>query len=133
MDGYDDMYPTLEGKHGRIHSYIGWTMYRGSPPSDPIFWLHHSFIDLILERWLRRTDALGLLSMQNIQPTNTSSVGHARDECGVPHYPLTRNYDWMKPSYAFGYTFDYFANNDMSEPSVTTPYALKDNNAVPTK
>jgi tyrosinase len=62
------MAPELEGKHGKIHSFIGWTMYRGSPASDPIFWLHHSFIDLILERWIRIVSARGLLSLEVIMP-----------------------------------------------------------------
>jgi hypothetical protein len=62
-----------------------------------------------------------IIRQQNIQPLK-SSVGHGRDQCSTPLYPLARNRDWMKPSFAFGYTYDIFATTD--EPQVTTAYIV---------
>ncbi len=40
--------------HNRVHQWVGGQMTGGASPNDPIFWLHHSFIDLIWVRWQRQ-------------------------------------------------------------------------------
>lgn len=40
--------------HNRVHQWVGGHMIGGSSPNDPVFWLHHSFIDLVWVRWQRR-------------------------------------------------------------------------------
>jgi tyrosinase len=40
--------------HNRVHQWVGGHMIGGSSPNDPIFWLHHAFIDLVWVRWQRR-------------------------------------------------------------------------------
>lgn len=39
--------------HNRVHQWVGGHMIGGSSPNDPVFWLHHAFIDLIWARWQR--------------------------------------------------------------------------------
>ena len=39
--------------HNRVHQWVGGHMIGGSSPNDPVFWLHHAFIDLIWVRWQR--------------------------------------------------------------------------------
>ncbi|WP_046504225.1 tyrosinase family protein [Streptomyces odonnellii] len=40
--------------HNRVHRWVGGHMLGASSPNDPVFWLHHSFIDLLWDRWRRR-------------------------------------------------------------------------------
>lgn len=39
--------------HNRVHQWVGGHMVGGSSPNDPVFWLHHAFIDLVWVRWQR--------------------------------------------------------------------------------
>ncbi|WP_329133841.1 tyrosinase family protein [Streptomyces sp. NBC_01476] len=39
--------------HNRVHQWVGGHMIGASSPNDPVFWLHHAFIDLIWVRWQR--------------------------------------------------------------------------------
>ncbi|MDX6353216.1 MAG: tyrosinase [Streptomyces sp.] len=40
--------------HNRVHQWMGGHMIGASSPNDPVFWLHHAFIDLIWVRWQRQ-------------------------------------------------------------------------------
>ena len=48
---WDNFRTSLEGIHGTVHIRIGGQMGGASSPSDPIFWLHHGFIDKIWADW----------------------------------------------------------------------------------
>ncbi|MFD6276453.1 tyrosinase family protein [Streptomyces sp. NPDC060209] len=37
--------------HNRVHRWIGGSMAGAASPDDPVFWLHHAFIDLLWTRW----------------------------------------------------------------------------------
>ncbi|MFF3751701.1 tyrosinase family protein [Streptomyces sp. NPDC002018] len=39
--------------HNRVHRWVGGQMLGAASPSDPVFWLHHSFVDLLWDRWQR--------------------------------------------------------------------------------
>lgn len=39
--------------HNRVHRWVGGTMLGGASVNDPVFWLHHSFVDLVWSRWQR--------------------------------------------------------------------------------
>jgi hypothetical protein len=41
-----------------------------SPASDPIFFLYHSFIDLLLERWIRNAMSHGVFAKDNSLPVS---------------------------------------------------------------
>lgn len=41
----------LQGIHGWVHNAVGGTMALSSSPADPLFWLHHAFIDKLWEDW----------------------------------------------------------------------------------
>ncbi|MFI1091961.1 tyrosinase family protein [Streptomyces sp. NPDC020917] len=47
--------------HNRVHQWIGGHMIGGASPNDPVFWLHHAFIDLIWIRWQRKHPGSGYL------------------------------------------------------------------------
>ncbi len=59
---------TLEAApfHNRLHGLVGGTMGLSSSPADPIFWLHHAFIDKIWADW----QALH----PGVNPANTAEV-----------------------------------------------------------
>ncbi|MFD7706514.1 tyrosinase family protein [Streptomyces sp. NPDC059785] len=40
--------------HNRVHRWVGGHMLGGASVNDPVFWLHHSFVDLLWSRWQRR-------------------------------------------------------------------------------
>ncbi|MFF2504087.1 tyrosinase family protein [Streptomyces sp. NPDC058067] len=40
--------------HNRVHRWIGGHMLGAASVNDPVFWLHHSFIDLLWSRWQRQ-------------------------------------------------------------------------------
>ncbi|MCW8218682.1 tyrosinase family protein [Streptomyces griseolus] len=37
--------------HNRVHRWIGGSMAGAASPDDPVFWLHHAYIDLLWTRW----------------------------------------------------------------------------------
>ena len=41
----------LEGLHGLAHNAVGGTMATAASPADPLFWLHHAFVDRLWARW----------------------------------------------------------------------------------
>ncbi|KUN83353.1 tyrosinase [Streptomyces bungoensis] len=40
--------------HNRVHRWVGGLMVGGASVNDPVFWLHHAFVDLQWTRWRRR-------------------------------------------------------------------------------
>ncbi|MFD5157681.1 tyrosinase family protein [Streptomyces hawaiiensis] len=40
--------------HNRVHRWVGGAMVGGASVNDPVFWLHHAFVDLVWSRWQRR-------------------------------------------------------------------------------
>ncbi|PNG16911.1 tyrosinase family protein [Streptomyces cahuitamycinicus] len=40
--------------HNRVHRWVGGHMMGGASVNDPVFWLHHAFVDLLWLRWQRR-------------------------------------------------------------------------------
>lgn len=37
--------------HNRVHTWVGGSMSTGASPNDPVFWLHHCFIDKLWSDW----------------------------------------------------------------------------------
>ncbi|MGX1270052.1 tyrosinase family protein [Streptomyces phaeoluteigriseus] len=46
--------PTSWLNHNRVHRWVGGSMVGGASVNDPVFWLHHAFIDLLWTRWQQR-------------------------------------------------------------------------------
>ncbi|MFI9547069.1 tyrosinase family protein [Streptomyces sp. NPDC052016] len=40
--------------HNRVHRWVGGAMVGGASVNDPVFWLHHAFIDMLWSRWQHR-------------------------------------------------------------------------------
>ena len=52
-NNFDTFQNTLEAApfHNRLHVLVGGTMATSASPADPVFWLHHAFIDKIWDDW----------------------------------------------------------------------------------
>ncbi|MFE3495825.1 tyrosinase family protein [Streptomyces sp. NPDC059175] len=40
--------------HNRVHVWVGGQMVTGVSPNDPVFWMHHAFVDKLWSQWQRR-------------------------------------------------------------------------------
>jgi tyrosinase len=40
--------------HNRVHRWVGGAMLTSASVNDPVFWLHHAFVDLQWHQWQRR-------------------------------------------------------------------------------
>ncbi|MEU7282167.1 tyrosinase family protein [Streptomyces sp. NPDC045431] len=47
--------------HNRVHVWVGGHMATGASPNDPVFWLHHAFIDKLWADWQARHPGSGYL------------------------------------------------------------------------
>jgi tyrosinase len=47
--------------HNKVHQWIGGHMTGGTAPNDPVFWLHHAFVDLVWDRWQAKHPGSGYL------------------------------------------------------------------------
>ncbi|MEU9482077.1 tyrosinase family protein [Streptomyces decoyicus] len=51
--------------HNRVHVWVGGQMTTGASPNDPVFWLHHCFIDKLWAEWQRLHPKSGYLPTGN--------------------------------------------------------------------
>ncbi|XP_062917594.1 tyrosinase-like [Mobula hypostoma] len=105
LEGYQK--PSRSGSRGRtlhnlVHIYLNGTISKVAAASnDPIFLLHHAFIDKIWEDWLRaHPDRFHMYPLHSLVPE-----GHRWDSYMVPYLPPVRNIDYYKPSVHLGYTY----------------------------
>lgn len=61
---WDQFRSRLESIHNPVHVFVGGTMRSEESPHDPIFWLHHGFVDKFWADWQ--------VSNPNINPTHMS-------------------------------------------------------------
>ena len=93
--------PNVHGLHNRVHIVVGGEM--GDVPSasnDPIFPLHHAFVDRIYEKWLRKFN-----KDANVLSTYDAPIGHNRDDVIVPLFPVYTHQQMFKKSFEFGYDY----------------------------
>lgn len=83
---------TLEAApyHNRLHGLVGGTMGTSASPSDPLFWLHHAFIDKIWADWQVLHPGIG--------PSNSS-------ETLLPAPIMTRAVAGILDTRALGYIY----------------------------
>ena len=81
---------TLEGPHGWVHNAVGGTMGTSTSPKDPLFWLHHGFIDKLFADWQA--------AHPGVNPTNGS-------ETFQPPPIMSRRVDQVLSTQALGYVY----------------------------
>ncbi|XP_071990190.1 tyrosinase [Engystomops pustulosus] len=94
--------------HNSLHVYLNGSMssVQGSA-NDPIFLLHHAFVDSLYEQWLRRHQPT-----LDVYPEANAPVGHNRGYYMVPFIPLFTNGEFFTQARNFGYDYDYLAESD---------------------
>ncbi|MEE6473035.1 hypothetical protein FKM82_009823 [Ascaphus truei] len=100
--------------HNSLHIFMNGSMsqVQGSA-NDPVFVLHHAFVDSIFEQWLRRHQPL-----LTVYPESSAPIGHNRGYNMVPFIPLYTNGEFFNPSRDLGYDYDYLTE--------TAPSSFKD-------
>ncbi|XP_073434336.1 tyrosinase-like [Dendrobates tinctorius] len=89
--------------HNLVHIYLGGTMSQVPISSnDPIFLLHHCFVDKIFEEWLQRYNGTPDHYPENYQ------LGQGPNECATPYFPCYRNKDFLCSSSKLGYKFSKY-------------------------
>ncbi|XP_059820579.1 tyrosinase [Hypanus sabinus] len=95
------------GLHNALHIYMNGSMSSvGGSANDPIFLLHHAYIDSIYEQWLRRHQP-----PQISFPANGTPIGHSRDNYMVPFIPIYRNIEFFVSTRELGYDYDYLVES----------------------
>ena len=94
--------PVYFALHNVVHLVLGGAMATVPAASnDPIFLLHHCFVDRILEKWLRKykKDASALSATE-------APIGHNRVDVMVPFFPVYTHEEFFSESFSFGYDFE---------------------------
>uniref|UniRef100_A0A8C5RDV8 Tyrosinase n=1 Tax=Laticauda laticaudata TaxID=8630 RepID=A0A8C5RDV8_LATLA len=104
--------------HNALHIYMNGSMsqVQGSA-NDPIFILHHAFVDSIYEQWLRRHKP-----QLQAYPEANAPIGHNRGYFMVPFIPLYRNGEFFISSKELGYDYEYLVEPDSPFQTFLTPY-----------
>ncbi|XP_020778725.1 tyrosinase-like [Boleophthalmus pectinirostris] len=99
--------------HAALHIFMNGSMssVQGSA-NDPIFLLHHAFVDCIYEEWMRRHRPA--LSQY---PESNAPIGHNGGYFMAPFLPLHRNREFFISSKDLGYEYSHLlsANQQLSE------------------
>ncbi|XP_052818234.1 putative tyrosinase-like protein tyr-3 [Mya arenaria] len=70
-----------EGSHNSVHRWIGGTMARSMAASDPIFYMHHAFINYQWEIYRQRQrDICGIDPASDYPPDNDNKPEHNKEE-----------------------------------------------------
>ncbi|MFJ4922888.1 tyrosinase family protein [Streptomyces sp. NPDC088725] len=62
--------------HNRVHRWVGGEMLGAASPNDPVFWLHHAFVDLLWDRWQSKHPKATYLPHKRL-PRNDPQSGRA--------------------------------------------------------
>lgn len=68
--------------HNRVHRWVGGHMVGGASVNDPVFWLHHAFVDLQWTRWQRRHRGARYLRPSRRGGVTPSGDGSSRGTSG---------------------------------------------------
>ena len=72
-----------------------------SASNDPIFFLHHSSVDRVLEKWLRKYN-----KNASVLSSYDAPIGHNRGDVIVPLFPMYTHENIFKKSFEFGYDYE---------------------------
>jgi hypothetical protein len=81
----DNAFWLFESHHNNVHSYVGGHM--GSltcAPNDPMFWLHHAYIDYLWETWRKTVQTTD----PELDYPSGASAGHTANDPMKPFQPL---------------------------------------------
>ncbi|CAC5417267.1 unnamed protein product [Mytilus coruscus] len=117
----------LEGQHDNVHLYVGGQMGDIKvAPSDPIFFMHHAYVDCIWEQFREK------LKRRFVDPVDdypAGTDGHGADDImiNLPRFPNKRSPSFHgtllknKDGYRNFWTDDYYTCDPVPECSYTNP------------
>jgi tyrosinase len=86
------------GLHGHLHMFLGGNMADLNSPKDPLFYAHHSFVDMLWWRWQRMHNSMGSPAYKGdalapLYPFSESAADvFSAEEMGYTYSnPLSRN------------------------------------------
>ncbi|XP_078539605.1 alanine--tRNA ligase, mitochondrial-like isoform X2 [Lissotriton helveticus] len=99
---------TRRSLHNLFHMYMGGTVSLISISSnDPIFYLHHAFVDKIFKRWCMKYNATSEMYPKN------KIFGHGQNDYIVPSMPPVMNKDYVNQAAIFGYKYSDYDPSDV--------------------
>ena len=107
--------------HNNVHNWISGQM--GVVPgaiNDPIFTLHHSNVDRILESWMRRFTGTSSdpALLPAYVPVTGGHPGHNHDDYMVPFFPLITAGGQYRVAQEWGYTYDELIPADIPDNTI---------------
>ncbi|AFS81917.1 tyrosinase family protein [Candidatus Nitrosopumilus sediminis] len=112
--------------HNRVHVWIGGSMTLGSSPNDPLFFLHHCFIDKIWAEWQQKPQSSGYL------PTGGTNTGHNLHDQMFPWSAGTTPESVLDIS-KLGYTYDTMSGGTTHSVNLTESIDVSDDANVEKK
>ena len=104
----DPLHLTFNNLHNYLHIYYGGQVKNlQASVNDPLFFLHHTNIDRILESWLEKFTS----GPPPYTPTSGGHPGENLDDYHVPLFPLKTNADMYQLSKELGYKYDFWEWN----------------------
>ncbi|XP_078140064.1 tyrosinase-like [Centroberyx gerrardi] len=104
LEGFDipqDSRHLNASMHNLIHRYLNGTMSLvPTAANDPVFMLHHCFIDKLLERWLEDHSDAAYPDSEQVHPAQRAQAFMA------PFFPLrTNSFYWGRDTWSLGYRY----------------------------
>ncbi|WP_406330113.1 tyrosinase family protein [Streptomyces sp. NBC_00203] len=75
--------------HNRVHRWVGGAMLGGASVNDPVFWLHHAFVDFQWSRWRQRHRGARYLPARPPGPVNRQHGRVVARHEGMPPWGVT--------------------------------------------
>lgn len=79
--------------------------------NDPIFLNHHSMVDSILEKWIKKHSKTAYPTNIPAELNETLFIGHRAEDYIVPFYPLFTHRDMFQEASKLGYQYGYDGGN----------------------
>jgi tyrosinase len=96
---------TGPGLHNRVHRWVGGSMLPITSPNDPVFFLHHCFVDKLWAEWQAKFPDEGYL------PSSGAHAGHNLNDLMPPWSNPWQPWNKVRPAdvldhHALGYRYD---------------------------
>ncbi|MGN8144322.1 tyrosinase family protein [Pseudomonas sp. 22105] len=89
--------------HNPVHAWIGGNMMEASSPNDPIFFLHHCYLDLLWERWKHQHPNVPSFPQEEL--SNSTLVFHPENE--LAPWPQSFTIEQTLFTEELGYRYEY--------------------------
>lgn len=89
--------------HNPVHAWIGGSMMEASSPNDPIFFLHHCYLDLLWERWKKLHPNVPSFPQDDL--SNSTLVFHPENE--LAPWPQSFTVQQALSTEELGYQYEY--------------------------